>query len=183
MCLTLRAIFDCAKRLSCRFVIFFACPKKTEPKERAPYDLSALRIPCASRLHWREHKLASLKQVFALSNESCDARLHRRDEGQKLNSKTQFPCFDFDLKSLGVAPSTGVLCGKGPKGRGMDAARLSSGQGWPVERSPQRMRGAGYSGGMQHRVAFSLVHFFWPPRRNELAAFLQKKKTPLCQQG
>ena len=46
--------------------------------QRSPYNLVAARLPCASRLHWREHKLAALKQVFALSNEGCDARLHRR---------------------------------------------------------------------------------------------------------
>ncbi len=73
-----------------RRVPFLCLPKEKRRKERAPYDLVAMRLPCASRLHWREHKLATLKQVFAQSNEGCDARLHRR-EGKSKPMSTQPP--------------------------------------------------------------------------------------------
>jgi hypothetical protein len=150
-------------------VHFFCVAKRNEPKKRPPDDLAlraSLRFSAPEGVLRRDilvprrTRRIPAAPLRADPTGSCDARRRQRDWK---NPTTILRVLDAmsvantrSAKSNGnriwhpvpsVAPSTGVVCGSGPQGSGMDAARLSSGQGWPVERPPQTMRSAGHPKG------------------------------------
>lgn len=144
--------------------IFFACPKKTEPKERAPGDLP-LRGALDSRLHWRSPKLATLKQRRAFPNEDSEPRLRQtgRVNQKPKSGGCDFSVFDFQSRhsSLGTTRILRSI------ERCLSVASLARAQNTEERKAPCEAR-------RRIRVAFSLVRFFWPLKRNERAAICQE---------
>ena len=138
--------------------------KEKAPKERPPYDLVATRLPCPSRRHWCKNKLASLKQIFASSNEGCDARLHRRDEGQNPSPKKR----RRSLAPSSLAEHRRDFAKKRAVSEGAKRPSLARAQNPEERKGPHAVRrGIG--------CAFFWFRFLCTSKENEHAASVRKK--------